>query len=1239
MWDPDVVSAPNFCQSKKEKKVEIHAMLAGPRIDYEAEDAQGGQEHKSWLFDLGMDHHTAMSFIVGLASPSCGGAWQYAVDRTNSRGEEVVVHCRRSVKKYDVESKLKTLDMVCRPKVLRDSGATHVVVAIEYGLEAFCLFSPRDNDKEAMENMLDNAQLFADCLSKDKSRLEPEENGKNCPIPLDMQCILYSDLIDNKSGPCWTSLPVAEQYEACRTIFTSEEKKLVPLKVWLYPLSNLKKIQAAIAMPEVSEVLLIRSHKFWDRFRQFAFETDSLLAELNKLEQQSTVLSTCRKSVEDFKKILNDFFTTLIKTLSEFTISVRRGIAVEEKMSSAMNLIEAVENESPFGSKYINLWIHRHGQLIDFLKKAAQLPSLHIVSDVQQLVKEIKIGDSFAVALHLSANLPAQSDCLVHELNRYTNTFSPSDSSSWTRWAKITTDAIFSNSLQFRSVGREFCNWVTDLNRETTNVRYIIFYDEKNCTAAGQLIPSFKRLYDSDSGVTFLRMFTYPKAAGQPMVEKNCRGVITLSWPADERADFSNYIVQYRSVNNEGHWITMLHPESNITMDYLQPDDSYIFRVATVTKGGKGPFGPASNEVKIDPICPSPNDLQITSVTNTIVAISWNHHYVNKEAFRMSYSVNCWPAGHQESSFIQRSTPDKEITLEPLVPDTAYCIHVRAVCEDIKSGSKLYSLVSPSLGVRTKSEAERTALVVRRSSEKLENSSPYFDVYKLPLKKQDNGTTPGVGHYVFGQPNYLTMFGKRRQRTILVLGATGSGKTTLINAMVNYMLDVKWDDDFRFKLVDETTDRSQAHSQTDLITTYELYETKGLFPSSRSGYSLTVVDTPGFGDTRGPEKDAKIVEQIQKYFKCNNGIRQLEAVCFVVQFGMARLTETQRYIFDSILSIFSSDIKENIRLMVTFADGAEPPVLEVVSKAGISLSFDPATGLPLHHKFNNSIFFANNKKDEQTNEFNRTYFNMAIEGFDNFFDDLSRIETKSLTQTREVLDERKQLEILVENLYSKTQIKLNHIEEFEQIKKKLAEIQEQKTATEDFEFEVEILVPKETDISGTGQFTTNCQKCHVTCHFPCSQADDENKRLCSAMDSSGRCVTCKCSWTDHFNQKYRYEIVMEKTIMTLEDIRKQHQAAANETLTNENLLDSIQKKIVEHEKQVEELIQETHPRIQRLNDIALRPHPISQVDYLDLVIANEKNPQNISTLQKLRKKANLKADLVRRQSFSPKSNQ
>ena len=112
-----------------------------------------------------------------------------------------------------------------------------------------------------------------------------------------------------------------------------------------------------------------------------------------------------------------------------------------------------------------------------------------------------------------------------------------------------------------------------------------------------------------------------------------------------------------------------------------------------------------------------------------------------------------------------------------------------------------------------------------------------------------------------------------------MLGATGSGKSTLINALVNYVLGVQWEDDFRFKLIDEPAKKSQAHSQTDLVTTYDLYEMKG----SRLGYSLTVVDTPGFGDTKGLEKDKKITEQLQSYFECRHGIQQLEAVCFVDQ--------------------------------------------------------------------------------------------------------------------------------------------------------------------------------------------------------------------------------------------------------------------------------------------------------------------------------------------------------------------
>jgi energy-coupling factor transporter ATP-binding protein EcfA2 len=58
---------------------------------------------------------------------------------------------------------------------------------------------------------------------------------------------------------------------------------------------------------------------------------------------------------------------------------------------------------------------------------------------------------------------------------------------------------------------------------------------------------------------------------------------------------------------------------------------------------------------------------------------------------------------------------------------------------------------------------------------------------------------------------------------ILVMGATGSGKTTLINGMINYIFNVQWEDTFRFQLIQEqTAGRSQVDSQTSRITAYDI---------------------------------------------------------------------------------------------------------------------------------------------------------------------------------------------------------------------------------------------------------------------------------------------------------------------------------------------------------------------------------------------------------------------------------
>ncbi len=56
------------------------------------------------------------------------------------------------------------------------------------------------------------------------------------------------------------------------------------------------------------------------------------------------------------------------------------------------------------------------------------------------------------------------------------------------------------------------------------------------------------------------------------------------------------------------------------------------------------------------------------------------------------------------------------------------------------------------------------------------------------------------------------------------MGATGSGKTTLINGMINFIFNVQWEDTFRFQLIQEqTAGRSQVDSQTSRITAYDIH--------------------------------------------------------------------------------------------------------------------------------------------------------------------------------------------------------------------------------------------------------------------------------------------------------------------------------------------------------------------------------------------------------------------------------
>ncbi|KAK4030171.1 hypothetical protein OUZ56_023149 [Daphnia magna] len=223
----------------------------------------------------------------------------------------------------------------------------------------------------------------------------------------------------------------------------------------------------------------------------------------------------------------------------------------------------------------------------------------------------------------------------------------------------------------------------------------------------------------------------------------------------------------------------------------------------------------------------------------------------------------------------------------------------------------------------------------------------------------------------------------KNHKFIILMGATGSGKSTLINGMINYILEVQWNDPFRFKCVheDEIAARNQAHSQTSSVTAYTLHHQEGM----TIPYSITIIDTPGYGDTGGVEKDKEITAKIHRFLTQQEiPIDGINAACFVAASGDSRLTATQRYIIDSVLSIFGKDMKDNLRLLVTFADNADPPVVGACLSANFPTT-SASDGIA-YSKFNISVLYCSNaKQGDDEFSFDELFWYMSHENFKKFF--------------------------------------------------------------------------------------------------------------------------------------------------------------------------------------------------------------------------------------------------------------
>lgn len=527
-----------------------------------------------------------------------------------------------------------------------------------------------------------------------------------------------------------------------------------------------------------------------------------------------------------------------------------------------------------------------------------------------------------------------------------------------------------------------------------------------------------------------------------------------------------------------------------------------------------------------------------------------------------------------------------------------------------------------------------------------------YDAFEFKCNAESHG--PGFSAY---EPEQLFNLCKQLDQSdylnILILGETGVGKSTFINAFVNYVSYATLDEakaatnldwlipcSFSIQVMDRTNP-GQAIEEKHVRVGAREDEADGSKGASATQqttvYSVTIgsttyrlIDTPGIGDTRGISYDKKNMADILDTL---SGYENLHGILILLKSNNARLNTTFRFCVKELLAHLHRGAVENMTFGFTNTRisnytpgdtfGPLKALLEEHSDIGLTLS-TPTTYCFDSESFRYLAAYKNGIPLPNEEDFRRSWEHSSREAH-RMIDHFKSKPPHNIKSTLSLNGARELIIELTKPMAEISQLIRENISMFEDRKQELldtkltAESLRQKLHLEKIQFNSKALDQPRTVChmasccefrdsgKGDGEVVTIYKThCHAVCYLDNVKQDvvaDPGLIYCAAFSGQALCEVCGHHWQEHMHVLYE----LEETTVQVKDteIERQLQANADDVTLRQAGINDVERLINEFDKEHKE-IQEAAARFGLfLQEYAMTPINDATADYIEMLIQNE----------------------------------